>query len=179
MTKSKRSLLRVAYAAMCLALALVLPLLTMNDITLGNLFSLMHIPVLLCGFLCGWQYGAVVGFVAPLLRFLIFGRPPILTAVPMAFELLVYGLIVGIMYKALPKKSGYIYVTLITSMIAGRIAGGVAKLAMLGLGYLESFTLSAWFTSYFAQAVPAIVLHIVLVPLVVMALEKEKLVLNE
>ena len=52
-TNTKNLILKMTYSAMCIALAMLLPFLTWQDVTLGNMFSLMHIPVFLCGFLCG------------------------------------------------------------------------------------------------------------------------------
>lgn len=178
MKKDKKFVLKLSYSAVCLALALILPFLTGNDFRLGNMLCLMHIPVLLCGVLCGWEYGAMVGLVAPLLRFVLFSRPPLLTAIPMAPELLVYGLVIGLLYKAMPKKLGYLFPTLIIAMICGRIAGGAAKIVLLGLGYLEGYSLSAWFSAYFTVAIPGIILQLVLIPIIVTALKKAKLVPN-
>lgn len=178
MKKDKKFVLKLSYSAVCLALALILPFLTGNDFRLGNMLCLMHIPVLLCGVLCGWEYGAMVGLVAPLLRFVLFSRPPLLTAIPMAPELLVYGLVIGLLYKAMPKKLGYMFPTLIIAMICGRIAGGAAKIVLLGLGYLEGYSIGAWFSAYFTVAIPGIILQLVLIPIIVTALKKAKLVPN-
>ena len=88
---------KLAYAALFLALCLVLPMLTGQIPQIGSMLLPMHIPVLLCGLVCGWQYGAAVGFVAPLLRSVLFGMPPMYpVAIAMAFELLTYGLVIGI-----------------------------------------------------------------------------------
>ena len=45
---------KLTYAALFLALAMVLPFLTAQIPEIGSMLSPMHIPVLLCGFLCGW-----------------------------------------------------------------------------------------------------------------------------
>ena len=172
-------ILKLTYSAACIALAMLLPLLTWQDAKLGNMFSLMHIPVILCGFLCGWEWGLPVGFISPLLRSLIFGMPPIFpTAVAMAFELAAYGLIAGLLYKIFPKKNGFIYVTLIAAMVGGRIVGGAAQFIIAGIKS-TTYTVGMFFTSYFANAIPGIVLHIILIPLIVMALRNEKLIPNE
>ncbi len=56
----------------------------------------MHIPVLLCGLICGWKYGILVGFILPLLRHTIFGMPILFpTGIAMAFELATYGFVIG------------------------------------------------------------------------------------
>ena len=70
----------VVNAALCLALCMALPFLTGQIPQIGSALSPMHIPVLLCGFICGWPYGLIVGLIAPILRFLLFGMPTIYTA---------------------------------------------------------------------------------------------------
>lgn len=172
---TKNTILKITYSGVCVALAILLPFLTWNDVMLGNMFSLMHIPVLLCGFLCGWQWGIAVGFVSPLLRSLIVGKPPMFpTAVAMAFELCVYGLLAGLLYKLLPKKNGFLYVSLIGAMLGGRIVGGAAQFVIAGIRG-TGYTIATFFSSYFVTAIPGIVLHIILVPLIVMALKNANL----
>ena len=106
-------------AALCLALCMVLPFLTGQIPQIGSALSPMHIPVLLCGFICGWPYGLAVGILAPLLRFMLFGMPPIFpTGIAMAFELAAYGMATGLLYKKLPKTIPNIYTSLIVSMLA-------------------------------------------------------------
>jgi len=165
---------------MFLALALLLPFLTGQIPQIGNALSPMHIPVLLCGFVCGWPYGLVTGFIAPLLRYALFGMPIIFpTGLSMAFELAVYGLATGLLYNILPKKTPYIYVTLIISMLAGRLVGGIAKFALLSLFTSDiPFGLTIFWTDYFVKSVPGIILHILLIPVIVIALRKAKLMPN-
>ena len=101
----KSSLLRLTTAAMCLALSFLLPFLTGQIPTVGQLLCPMHLPVLLCGFLCGWKWGLAVGVVAPLLRSFTLGMPPLFpTALCMAFELAAYGFLAGFLYKKFPKQ---------------------------------------------------------------------------
>lgn len=172
---------KITFAGMFLALALVLPFITGQIPQIGNALSPMHIPVLLCGFICGWPYGLVLGFIAPPLRYVLFGMPPIFpTGVTMAFELAVYGLAAGLFYKILPKKVHNIYVTLILSMLIGRLAGGIVKFIIVTFFAPDiPFGLAIFWTDYFVKAVPGIILHIVLIPVTVMALKKAKLMLNE
>ena len=116
--KIHKSVLRMTISALCLALAYVLPFLTGQIPEIGSMLLPMHIPILICGFICGWKWGLGVGFIAPLLRSLTFGMPPLFpTAVCMAFELATYGFISGIMHRLLPKKKYYIYASLLISMI--------------------------------------------------------------
>lgn len=166
---------KLVFSALCLALCLVLPFLTANNMALGNMLSLIHLPVLLCGFVCGWPLGLLVGFLAPLLRSVLLSAPPMVVAVPMAFELAVYGLVTGLLYHALREKKGGIYLSLVPAMVLGRIAGGCVKFAMLGLGYVQSFTFTQFISAYVLVQWPAIVIQLVLIPLLVTALDRAKL----
>ena len=169
----------MVYTEVCLALAMVLPLLIGQIPEIGQALSPMHIPVLLCGFLCGWPYGLAVGFIAPLLRFAIFGMPPIMpTGVAMAFELATYGCLTGLLYHLLPKKIPSVYVTLIAAMIGGRIVWGIARFVLAGLSTSE-FPMSAFIAGAVTNAVPGIILHIVLVPAIVIAMQRAKIIPND
>ena len=176
----KKTTLKMTLSGLFLALCMLLPLLTMQNQQLGSALSLMHIPVLMCGFVCGWPYGLAVGFVAPLLRFLLFGMPPIFpVGTAMAFELAAYGVFAGLLYQYLPKKIPYIYATLILAMLGGRAVWGAA-MAVLSLASAKvDLTFAAFLAGAFVKAMPGIILHIVLVPLVVIALRKARLMANE
>ena len=169
---------KLTYAALFLAIALVLPFLTGQIPEIGSKLSPMHIPVLLCGFLCGWPWGLAVGFIAPLLRSVLFGVPVMFPgAVAMAFELAVYGAVSGLLYRILPRKKWSIYAALITAMIAGRVVWGIARLVLAGLSG-KSFTWELFIAGAFTNAVPGIILHIALIPILVMALERAGLALD-
>ena len=170
-----RSVRRLTYAALCLALALVLPFLTGQVPEIGNMLCPMHIPALLCGFLCGWPWGLVVGGIAPVLRSMLFARPPMFSAIGMAFELAAYGAAAGFLYRKLPKAKPSIYIALISAMIAGRMVWGVAQMALMGLQG-SAFTMKAFLAGAITTAVPGIILQLVLIPVVVMVLEKAKLI---
>ncbi|MBQ9268808.1 MAG: ECF transporter S component [Oscillospiraceae bacterium] len=179
MKNTGKPVVKLVYAAVCLALAMVLPLLIGQIPQIGQALSPMHIPVLLCGFLCGWPYGLAVGFIAPLLRFAIFGMPPIMpTGVAMAFELATYGCLTGLLYHLLPKKIPSIYVTLIAAMIGGRIVWGIARFVLAGLTASE-FPMAAFIAGAVTNAIPGIILHIVLVPAIVIAMQRAKIIPND
>lgn len=164
---------KLAYAALFLALCLVLPMLTGQIPRIGSMLLPMHIPVLLCGLVCGWQYGAAVGFVAPLLRSVLFGMPPMYpVAIAMAFELLTYGLVIGLVYRRMAQKGAAgVYAALLTAMAAGRLVWGVAEVVLLGLGG-KAFTVQAFLTGALLNAVPGIIVQLVLIPAVMAALQK-------
>lgn len=163
-------------AALCLALAMVLPLLTGQIPEIGSALCPMHIPALLCGFVCGWPWGLAVGFIAPLLRYMVFGMPPIFpTGLSMSFELAAYGCISGVVYKHLPKKVSSIYIALIAAMVGGRVVWGAARYIMAGLSGSQ-FPFSAFLAGAITTAIPGIVVQIILIPLIVLALKKAKLI---
>ena len=158
--------------AMFLALALVLPFLTGQIPQIGNALCPMHIPVLLCGFFCGPWYGLAVGLIAPLMRFALFGMPPLMpTGIAMCFELAAYGFVSGLLYKLLPRKKPYVYVSLIGAMLAGRVVWGIARVILYGLGK-STFGWAAFMSGAFLNAIPGIIVQIVLIPILVIALEK-------
>ncbi len=162
----------IIFSALFLALALVLPFLTGQIPQLGNAISPMHIPVLLCGFLVGWPYGLAVGFIAPLLRFVLFGMPPIFpVGIAMAFELAVYGAVSGWIFRKLKHNMPMIYATLITSMVAGRIVWGIVQFILASLVGAE-FSFSMFLSGAFIIALPAILLQLVLIPPIVLAVNR-------
>ncbi len=175
MQKSKQTAIKkLVLAAMCLALAMVLPLLTGQIPEIGSMLSPMHIPALLCGFICGPWWGLAVGFVSPLLRTMIFGMPPIAAALVMAFEMAVYGFTAGLFYRILPKKIPFLYVSLIGAMLAGRVVWGIVSW-ISAIAQKGSFTFGAFLAGAFLNAVPGIICHILLIPLIVIALRAARL----
>lgn len=172
MSSKQKNLRRLILAAMFLALALALPFLTGQIPQVGSALCPMHIPVLLCGFFCGPWYALTVGLVAPLLRFALFGMPPPMpTGIAMCFELATYGFVSGLLYKLLPGKKVFTYVTLIAAMLAGRIIWGIARVILAGLAQSE-FAWTAFLSGAFVNAVPGIILHILLIPVLVIALKR-------
>ncbi|NLT96995.1 MAG: ECF transporter S component [Christensenellaceae bacterium] len=158
-------------AAMFLALALVLPFLTLQMGHLGQMFLPMHLPVLLCGFICGWPWGLAVGFIAPLIRSVIFGMPPMFpTAVAMAFELAAYGFLTGLFYRLFPKRAEYIYAALLLAMIGGRIVWSLVSFVLYGIAG-TAFTWEMLIGGAVLNALPGIAIQIVLIPLIMIALQ--------
>ncbi len=164
-------------SAMFLAIGLVLPFLTGQIQQIGNMLLPMHIPVFLCGLICGWQYGAVVGLVLPLMRSVLFGMPPLFpTAAAMSAELLTYGLVAGLIYSRSRWQCVIaLYRALIAAMIAGRIVWGAAEVILLGIGG-NAFTWNAFIAGTVLNAVPGIILQLILIPAVMVALNRTGLV---
>ena len=175
MMKHYRKLLKMILAALFLALAYVMPFLTGQIPEIGSMLCPMHIPVLLSGFICGPVWGGIVGLIAPLFRSLLTGGfPPMFpTAVCMAFELAAYGAAAGLMHQLLPRRKPYIYCSLIIAMTVGRLVWGAAMFLCVGVG--GGFTLAAFFAGAITNAIPGIVLQIVLIPVLVMILDNPKI----
>ena len=168
----KTNVHNLVLAAMFLALALVLPFLTGQIPQVGGMLLPMHLPVFLCGLICGWRYGAVVGFVAPLMRMALFGMPPLVAAVAMAFELAAYGLIIGLLYARVRRQSiATLYASLLAAMVGGRLVWGLAEIVLLGMGG-NAFTFQAFLSGALLTAVPGIILQLVLIPAVMVALDR-------
>jgi len=171
-SKNKILIQNITLSAMFIAIALLLPFLTGQIPSVGRMLLPMHIPVMLCGFICGWQWGLAVGFVSPLLRSLIIGMPQMVpTAAAMAFELSAYGLVCGIMRRLLPKKVPYLYLDLIISMLVGRIIWGIAMACITGISGTD-FGFKAFISGAFSTALPGIALQLVIIPPIVMAVDR-------
>lgn len=175
MNTQNLSLKKVITAGVCLALCMLLPFLTGQIPQIGSMLSPMHIPVLICGLVCGWPYGLIIGLIAPVLRSLLFGMPPLFpTATAMAFELAAYGAMSGLLYKLLPQKVIFLYISLIGAMLFGRIIWGIATLILLGITG-GTFTFSAFLAGAFTNAIPGIICHIIIIPPIVLGLKKARL----
>ena len=165
MKKQSKGIRKLVLSAMFMAIGLVLPFITGQIQQIGNMLLPMHIPVLFCGLICGWQYGAVVGFVLPLLRYVLFGMPPIFpTGVSMSFELAVYGAVIGLIMQQLSKRNttdsgkNYVrnlYLALIGAMLAGRIVWGLVRF-ILARATMQPFTMEMFMAGAFLTAIPGI-----------------------
>lgn len=173
-TKANSPARNVILAALFLALAFVLPMITGHIPQIGAMLCPMHFPILLAGFVLGGPWGLAVGFIAPLLRSVIFGMPPLFpTAVSMAFELATYGFVSGVVYRKVKHTLPMTYVTLLTAMVAGRIVWGVVRFILAGLTG-SSFPFSAFLSGALLTALPGIIAQLILIPLIITALQKNR-----
>ena len=174
---SKQRIYDLILAALCMALGIVLPFFTGQIPQIGGMLLPMHLPVLLCGLLCGWQYGGLVGFVLPLLRYAMFGMPPIFpTGIAMAFELAAYGIIAGYLCNHSRWQCVIsLYRSLIAAMIGGRIVWGVVRVLLTGVSG-EPFTWQLFLSGAFLTAIPGIILQLVFIPVLMVALDRTGMV---
>ena len=173
----KSAIQTLVIAAMLLALALLLPFLTGQIPQIGSMLSPMHLPVLLCGFLCGPLWGFAVGAVAAPLRFILFGMPQVPMCFFMAAEMAVYGLLAGLLYRIFPKKIPFLYASLLLAMIGGRLVYGAVSWMTIAMDG-GTYTLNAFLASTVVGAWPGILLQILLVPAIVIALKHAKRIWN-
>ena len=161
--------------AVCLGLCVVLPQAFHAIPNAGSTYLPMHIPVLLCGLICGWPFGLLCGLAGPALSTLFTGMPPVAYLPPMLVECAVYGLMAGLMMKVIRTGKIYVdlYASLIIAMLSGRIVAGLAKALIFAKG---NITMGAWATSYFVTSLPGILIQIVLIPTIVFALMKARLI---
>lgn len=172
----KRHIQNLVTTAMLMAVGIVLPFFTGQIPQIGSMLLPMHIPVLVCGLICGWQYGGIVGFLLPLLRYVLFGMPPMPNGIAMAFELAAYGAVSGFLYN----RSRWqcivsLYRSLIIAMIAGRVIWGIVQVVMLGMTG-NAFTWQMFMAGAFLNAVPGILLQLVFIPALMVALNKTGIV---
>lgn len=177
MSKSNRmrhiSLRNLVLSTMFTTIGLVLPFITGQIPQIGNLLLPMHIPVFLCGLICGWRSGLMVGFVLPLLRSIVFGMPVLYpNAIAMAVELAVYGFVSGFLYYHTKRQNVFaIYKSLVIAMFLGRIAWGLMEVILLGLKN-NAFTLKMFITGAFINAIPGIILQLILIPSILSAVKR-------
>ena len=174
--KTKDYVKTITLSAMFLALGMVLPFVTGYVPMVGKMLLPMHIPVLLCGLICGWQWGAAVGLVCPLLRHMIFQMPPMLDAIGMTFELCAYGAVVGFLYaRSKWKCVRALYRSLLIAMVSGRVVWALVRMVMMGMGARE-FGWEAFVAGALTSAIPGIILQLTLIPIIMVALDRAKLV---
>ena len=166
---------RISLCAMCIALCYVLPI-AFHAVGLGSILSPMHIPVLLCGLICGGWSGLICGLIGPVLSSLLSSMPPLMMLPRMIPELCAYGLIGGLMMKIRTGKTVTdVYLSLAAAMVAGRLVGGIATAVFYAVTS-GVYSIALWFTSYFAESIPGIVAHLILVPVLYVTMEKARVI---
>lgn len=164
---------KITLSALFLAIGFILPMLFGQIPVIGQMLLPMHIPVFLCGLICGWRYGLFIGFILPLARSLIFSVPVMYpTAMAVAVEMAVYGVIVGALYGVAKKKTvKTVYISMLTAMAVGRAARLAAEVALLSFGG-KAFAWQAFATTVLLNAIPGIALQLILIPAIMMILDK-------
>lgn len=176
------SVQKLVLAAMFFATGIVLPFITGQVPQIGQMLLPMHLPVFLCSLIVGWPYGLAIGFLLPIVRSLLFQMPPIYpTAVAMAFELAAYGFFAGFIYELMLSrkisKPVSLFSALIASMLIGRLVWGLSMFVLMGIGG-KTFTLEAFIAGAFVNALPGIVMQIILIPAIMLGMKRPQITGN-
>ena len=173
----KQNLKNLTLSAMFLALGLILPFLTGQIPQIGSMLLPMHIPVFLCGLICGWQYGGLIGVILPPLRYALFGMPILFpTGIAMMAELATYGIVAGALYLHSPWQClKTLYPSILTAMVSGRVVWALAEIALLGIS-ANGFTWQMFISGALLNAIPGIIVQLILLPAIMVALNRTGLV---
>ncbi|MHC1747671.1 MAG: ECF transporter S component [Cellulosilyticaceae bacterium] len=171
----KQTTKQMIITALCIAMGLILPMAFHSIPNAGKIFLPMHIPVLICGLACGWQYGLICGVLTPFLSSILTGMPPIAYLPSMLCELAVYGLVSGILIHLIHTKKQYLdlYISLIIAMVAGRITMGMLNALIFQAG---NYKFNLWITGAFVTALPGIIIQLLIIPTIIFALKKSNLI---
>ena len=165
-TKTKELVL----SGLLIALGLVLPMAFHLFNAGGPVFLPMHIPVLLGGMILSPIFALLVGVLTPIVSNLLTSMPPLMPMLPiMIVELGLYGLIASILRK---KLNLYVFISLIVSMIRGRIGPGLVVYVMTSVFDVQFAPPIAFVIGGLSKGIPGIIIQLIFIPIIVKALEK-------
>ena len=171
----KTNITKMIYTSVFIALGITLPVAFHVIPNAGNILAPMHIPILLCGLICGFPYGLTCGILTPLLSNVLTGMPNVLYLPGMLCELAAYGLISAFLMRFVRTNDLYadIYISLGGAMLFGRLFYGIVNAFIFRAG---QYSLRIWATAAFVTAIPGITSQLILIPLVIVALQRAKLI---
>jgi niacin transporter len=169
------SIKKMVIVALFIALGIVLPMVFHSIPNAGRIFLPMHIPILLCGIICGFPYGLICGIITPLLSSTLTGMPPAAMLPSMICELAAYGTVSSFLIRHVRLNNLYanIYISLIGAMLFGRVFFGILNAFIFSAG---SYSMQIWLTAAFVTALPGVVIQILIIPTIVVVLQKAKLI---
>lgn len=175
-TDRKNYVYKLTLGGLLLAIGIIIPRMfhMFGTPDIGRILLPMHIGVFIAGIYLGIYYGAIIGFITPLINSL-FGMPIFPHNMIMAFELAAYGLFAGLFMYLLQSKSIRmrktikVYISLILSMISGRIVNAFVLFVMARLFALK---VPAPFTvlGSVLTGIPGIIIQLILVPGIIFTL---------
>jgi len=171
MSSVKKSLLN----AMCIALCVVLPMAFHGVKDAGAVFCPMHLPVYICGLVCGWPYGLLCGLSGPLFSSLLTGMPPANYLPLMMVELAVYGLASGLLMSLTHTKNLYadLYISLVGAMFCGRVIAGITRALIFAHG---TYSMHAWIMGYGITSLPGTLIQLAIIPVIIATLMRARLI---
>lgn len=165
---------KMIYSALMIAVGIILPLALHSIPNSGSILLPMHIPVLIAGIVCGFPYGLICGIVTPLLSSMLTGMPPAVFLPSMICELAGYGIVSSLLMRISVKNTyAKIYVSLLGAMLTGRIVYGILNSLIFSVG---SYSMQIWLTSAFVTSLPGIAIQIIVIPALVIALQKARVI---
>ncbi len=165
----------LTYSGLFVALGVLFPQIFHLFGGVGTIFLPMHIPVLLAGFFLGAVPAALSGFLTVILSASLTGMPPVPVLYFMMVEVTAYGFLAGLFYK---KYKLNVYVSLLLSMLLGRVALGVTVYILQPLLNLK-LSPAVYMTNALVNGVPGIIIQLVFIPALVFALERVMVKSNE
>ena len=165
---------KLVHTALFISLGIILPMAFHTIPNAGGIFLPMHIPVLLCGIICGFPLGLICGIITPVFSSLLTGMPPTAMLPSMICELAVYGTVTSLIIRFVPVKNFYakIYVALVSAMLCGRAVYGILNALFFKAG---NYSAKIWLTAAFLTSWPGILIQIIAIPSILIALHKAKL----
>lgn len=166
LTKTKELVL----SGLLIALGLVLPMAFHLFKAGGPVFLPMHIPVLLGGMILSPVFALLVGVLTPIVSNLLTSMPPLMPMLPiMIVELGLYGLVASISRKKLNLN---VFISLIISMIIGRIGAGLVVYVMTSVFAVQFAPPIAFVIGGISKGIPGIIIQLIFIPIIVKAVEK-------
>ncbi len=173
-------LARLLATLVFLVLAILLPFLTNQINFIGAPLCPAQLCIILCGFVCGPTWGMAAGIIAPFLRPIIFDYSFALPeTIATALELAAFAFVAGVLYRRLEKNLFMIFVDLITAMVCGRLVWSAVTVIFIFFNLAGgTISLSYLWNQAVVSELYAIILQLIVVPLVVNILKKNRLMLN-
>lgn len=166
-----KSTKQLVICALFVVLGIVFPML-FHTVGLGAAFLPMHIPVFLCAFICGPAYGVAGAVCTVFLSSVLTGMPPLFpVGVTMMIELAVYAGVAGMLMRGKKYTLTSLYLALAVAVILGRIANGIANVAVLGISG-GAYSFQAFISGSVLATIPGTVLIFLFVPSLVKLIEK-------
>lgn len=172
----KISVREIVLSGLFIALGIILPM-VFHVFGSGSTFLPMHIPVLIAGFVVSAPFAIAVGAITPILSSLLTGMPTVFPVLPfMIFELATYGGVASFLYRKLNLN---VYVSLVCSMIAGRIVSSIVVWVLATFFMAKLPNPIVFITGAITQGIPGIIIQIIFIPAIIFSLNKSRLIVRE
>ncbi len=160
----------LTFSAMLIALGVVLPIVT-HTIAAGPVLLPMHIPVIIAGFVLKPKNALLVGVLTPILSSVLTKMPPIYPILPMmVVELGTYGLVTSIIVN---KYDINIWLTLIISMVAGRVAAMIVVFVLVTIFDAQMGNAFLFAINSIKTGTIGIIIQLIIIPPIIVLVKKD------